>query len=196
MNDWQTSTIWLSFSKDSTILKRWSASSSRQAIRFRLSNWSKLSRSCARCSSTQIPGLLPQLQVVADAWFQVFPNNKGIDGKETVQLFIYGNHDMEGYTWGGTISSVGAETAQAQGIGRQAAAAWKQCFKEDYQPIWMKTIKGYHFIGAHWENQNHISGLADFLEEHNSELTADGKPFFYIQHPHPFLLRATSLSLA
>ena len=109
-------------------------------------------------------GLLPQLQVVANAWFQVFPNNKGLDGKETVQLFIYGNHDMEGYTWGGTISSVGAETAQAQGIGRQAAAAWKQCFKEDYQPIWMKTIKGYHFIGAHWENQNHISGLADFLE--------------------------------
>lgn len=130
-------------------------------------------------------GLLPQLQVVADAWFQVFPNNKGLDGKETAQLFIYGNHDVEGYTWGGTISSVGAETAQAQGIGRQAAAAWKQCFKEDYQPIWMKTIKGYHFIGAHWENQNHISGLADFLEEHNSELTADGKPFFYIQHPHP-----------
>ena len=130
-------------------------------------------------------GLLPQLQVVADAWFQVFPNNKGMDGKETAQLFIYGNHDVEGYTWGGTISSVGAETAQAQGIGRQAAAAWKQCFKEDYQPIWMKTIKGYHFIGAHWENQSHISGLADFLEEHNSELTADGKPFFYIQHPHP-----------
>ena len=130
-------------------------------------------------------GLLPQLQVVANAWFQVFPDNKGLDGKETVQLFIYGNHDMEGYTWGGTISSVGAETAQAQGIGRQAATAWKRCFKEDYQPLWMKTIKGYHFIGAHWENQNHISGLADFLEEHNAELTADGKPFFYIQHPHP-----------
>lgn len=55
MNDWQTSTIWLSFSKGSIILKRWSASSSRQAIRFRLSNWSKLSRNCARCSSTQIP---------------------------------------------------------------------------------------------------------------------------------------------
>ena len=130
-------------------------------------------------------GLLPQLQVVANAWFQVFPDNKGLDGKETVQLFIYGNHDMEGYSWGGTISSVGAETAQAQGIGRQAATAWKRCFKEDYQPLWMKTIKGYHFIGAHWENQNHISGLADFLEEHNAELTADGKPFFYIQHPHP-----------
>ena len=130
-------------------------------------------------------GLIPQLQVVADAWFQVFPDNKGLNGKETAQLFIYGNHDKEGYTWGSTISSVGAETAQAQGIGKKPAEVWEQCFKESYQPIWMKTIKGYHFIGAHWENQNHISGLSNFLQEHNAELTADGKPFFYIQHPHP-----------
>lgn len=130
-------------------------------------------------------GLIPQLQVVADAWFQVFPNNKGLNGKETAQLFIYGNHDTDGYTWGSTISSVGSETAQAQGIGKRRAEAWEQCFKEPYQPIWMKSIKGYHFIGAHWENQNHISGLADFLQKHDSELTADGKPFFYIQHPHP-----------
>jgi len=129
-------------------------------------------------------GLIPQLQVVADAWFQVFPDNKGLNGKETVKLFIYGNHDKEGYTWSSTISSVGSATAQAQGIGKQPAEVWEQCFKEDYQPIWMKTIKGYHFIGAHWENQNHISGLADFFQEHNAELTGE-KPFFYIQHPHP-----------
>lgn len=130
-------------------------------------------------------GLLPQLQVVADAWFQVFPKNKGLDGKRTEPLFVYGNHDVEAHTWGGTVKEVGKEVAEAQGIGPQRAKAWKQCFKEPYQPIWMKTIKGYHFIGAHWENQNHISGLADFLQEHNAELTADGKPFFYIQHPHP-----------
>ena len=130
-------------------------------------------------------GLLPELQIVADAWFKVFPKNKGLNGKRTERLFIYGNHDVEAYSWGGTINSVGAETAKAQGIGLQREKAWKQCFKEPYQPIWMKTIKDYHFIGAHWENQNHISGLADFLQEHHSELTADGKPFFYIQHPHP-----------
>lgn len=44
-------------------------------------------------------GLIPQLEVVANAWFQVFPDNKGLNGKETVQLFIYGNHDKEAYTW-------------------------------------------------------------------------------------------------
>ena len=130
-------------------------------------------------------GLLPQLQVVADAWFKVFPKNKGINGKRTEPLFVYGNHDVEAHTWGGTIKSVGKETAEVQGIGPQRAKAWKQCFKEPYQPIWMKTIKGYHFIGAHWQNQNNVPGLEEFLEKHNAELTADGKPFFYIQHAHP-----------
>ena len=130
-------------------------------------------------------GLLPQLQVVADAWFKVFPKNKGLNGKRTEPLFVYGNHDVEAYNWGGTIKSVGEEAAKAQGIGLQREKAWKQCFKEPYQPIWMKTIKGYHFIGAHWQNQNNVPGLAEFLQKHNAELTADGKPFFYIQHAHP-----------
>ena len=130
-------------------------------------------------------GLLPQLQTVADAWFKVFPKNKGLNGKRTEPLFVYGNHDVEAHTWGGTIKSVGKEVAEAQGIGLQRAKAWKKCFKEPYQPIWMKTIKGYHFIGAHWQNQNNVPGLAEFLEKHNAELTADEKPFFYIQHAHP-----------
>ena len=129
-------------------------------------------------------GLIPQLQVVADAWFKVFPKNKGLNGKRTEPLFVYGNHDVEAHTWGGTIQSVGKETAEAQAIGLQRAKVWKQCFKEPYQPIWMKTIKGYHFIGAHWHNQNNVPGLADFLQEHKGELTGE-KPFFYIQHAHP-----------
>lgn len=130
-------------------------------------------------------GLLPQLQVVADAWFQVFPDGKGLDGQEVAQLFIYGNHDMEAYSWGGTIRSVGKETAEAQGIGKRPAECWEQCFREKYEPLWMKTVKGYHFIGAHWENQQHISGLESFLKLHDKALRKGGKPFFYIQHPHP-----------
>lgn len=127
-------------------------------------------------------GLEPQLQVVANAWFQVFPDNKGLDGKLTEKLFIYGNHDVEGATWGGTINAVGAENAEKQSIGRRREEVWKKCFREDYTPIWMKTVKGYHFIGAHW-HPNNIPGLADFLAEHAQELGTE-RPFFYIQHPH------------
>lgn len=114
-------------------------------------------------------GLITQLQVVADAWYKVFPDNKGLDGKETVQLFIYGNHDVR--------------NNDAGGINPQRAAVWKQCFGEDYKNIWLKTIKGYHFIGAHWYNESNIPGLSTFLQQHNAELSGD-KPFFYIQHPH------------
>ena len=127
-------------------------------------------------------GLEPQLKVVADTWYSVFPNDEGLDGKHTERLFIYGNHDMEGYTWGGTIDSVGREAAEAQGIGKRPAEVWKKYFGEDYTPIWFKTIKGYHFIGAHW-HPNNIPGLAELIQLHAGELETE-KPFFYIQHPH------------
>ena len=127
-------------------------------------------------------GLEPQLKVVADTWYEVFPNDKGLDGKHTEKLFIYGNHDMEGYSWNSVISSVGSETAQEQGIGKRPAEVWKKYFGEDYTPIWFKTIKGYHFIGAHWHTNN-IPGLAELMQQHASELETE-KPFFYIQHPH------------
>lgn len=127
-------------------------------------------------------GLEPQLQQVANAWFKVFPRNKGLNGKRTEKLFIYGNHDVQAATWPGVINEVGAETADAQNIGKRPAEVWKKCFREEYNPIWMKTINGYHFIGAHWHDGN-IPGLSDFLQEHRQELQGE-HPFFYIQHPH------------
>ena len=123
-------------------------------------------------------GLEPQLQVVADTWFDVFPDGKLPDGSTVEQLFIYGNHDLEGFTW----NRPDKETAQAQGIGPHPDEVWKTCFREDYTPLWLKTVKGYHFIGAHW-HRNNIPGLQEFLKEHAEELSTD-RPFFYIQHPH------------
>ncbi len=123
-------------------------------------------------------GLEPQLKVVGDTWDAVFPKDKAPDGRHVEKLFIYGNHDMHGYTWG----HVDAETAKAQGIGLRPAEVWKKCFHEKYTPIWMKTVKGYHFIGAHWHNDN-IPGLEEFVEAHADKLKGE-RPFFYIQHPH------------
>ena len=61
-------------------------------------------------------GLEPQLQVVADAWYKVFPDNKGLDGKYTEKLFIYGNHDAQAANWGGTVSQYGADYVKQHGI--------------------------------------------------------------------------------
>ena len=123
-------------------------------------------------------GLEPQLQVVADTWYRVFPDDKAPDGRHVEKLFVYGNHDVEGYTW----NRPDAATAKAQGIGPRREQVWKTCFREDFAPIWFKTVKDYHFIGAHWHNSN-IPGLQDFLQQHAEELNNE-RPFFYIQHPH------------
>lgn len=123
-------------------------------------------------------GLEPQLQVVADAWYKVFPNDKMPDGTHVEKLFIYGNHDVDGYTW----NRPDAATAKKEGIGPRREEVWKTCFKEDYSPIWIKTVKGYTFIGAHW-HANNIPGLREFLQQHSKEVEGE-KPFFYIQHPH------------
>ena len=44
-------------------------------------------------------GLVAQLQCVADAWEKAFPGGRGAGGKPVEKLFIYGNHDIEGFKY-------------------------------------------------------------------------------------------------
>ena len=38
-------------------------------------------------------GLIKELNLVANAWKEIFPGNKGADGARVEPVFIYGNHD-------------------------------------------------------------------------------------------------------
>ena len=42
-------------------------------------------------------GLVEQLQNFATAWYKVFPNDKGADGRHVEKVFVCGNHDHEGF---------------------------------------------------------------------------------------------------
>ncbi len=119
-------------------------------------------------------GLIAQLQHVADAWEKAFPNGKGLGGKPVEKLFIYGNHDVGGSKYPKPEDTIAADRA----------AAWERVFKEPYAPIWKKTVKGYTFIGAHWDSWKGVSAIEPYMNEHAAELRGD-TPFFYIQHPHP-----------
>src|SRR5574344_2691695 len=46
-------------------------------------------------------GQVAQLQLVADSWYKVFPDDKGADGRHVETMFVYGNHDYEGYKYVG-----------------------------------------------------------------------------------------------
>ena len=45
-------------------------------------------------------GLVDQLELVAKAWFKVFPENRRPDGQPIEKLFVYGNHDVQGQARG------------------------------------------------------------------------------------------------
>ena len=112
-------------------------------------------------------GRASELKEIAAVWFDVFPEGCGVE-----KLFVSGNHDW----WG------------MKGVARMKAL-WEESWREPYESLWHKTVKGYHFLGQHWENYEPCTGapfdgLGPWLER-NGDLVRGRRPFFYVQHPHP-----------
>ena len=138
-------------------------------------------------------GLVKELQYVADAWFKVFPNDKAPDGRRVERLFVYGNHDYEGATYGDYAKKIWAdENERAKNVLRtDQKGNWERIFHEAYAPVYRKDVKGYAFIGGHW-TADHCRGKEELgIEGIDAFFTANAKsidpklPFFYYQHPHP-----------
>ena len=116
-------------------------------------------------------GLIKELNLVANAWKEIFPGNKGADGARVEPVFIYGNHDAA--SWGNKNVD--------QLINSDPAGVWKRAFGWDYSPVGIVDVKGYKFVTVNW---GHGKELPQFLEAHRNELKGS-KPFFYVQHIHP-----------
>lgn len=134
-------------------------------------------------------GLKRQLNWVSETWYKVFPKDKAPDGRHVEKLFVYGNHDLEGQNYGNLPDLAKTEDElkklrSEEAIVLDRAGNWKRCFHEKYQPIYIKDVKGYKFVGGHWNNSRSVAGLNEFFEAHRKELEGD-KPFFYFQHAHP-----------
>lgn len=131
-------------------------------------------------------GFYSQLALVAETWYDVFPGDKGSDGRHVEKLFVYGNHDREGYTYGNARGvKVTKEMIAEEAIWPRKEKVWQELFHEKWTPIYMKDVKGYKFIGGHWYSWTDMAGLAEFLQKVEGQLPTDGKPFFYFQHFHP-----------
>ena len=135
-------------------------------------------------------GMLNQLEPIGAAWFRVFPDGKSArDGRHVEQLFVYGNHDFEGqgyYKYATLYPD--RESFESFWIRRDPAKAWRDVFHEEYSPIWMKTVKGYQFVGAHWSLGKDPWGGIPEVEpwfRDNAAKIDRTKPFFFIQHIHP-----------
>ena len=136
-------------------------------------------------------GLLEELDAVARIWSSVFPDDKAPDGRRVERLFVYGNHDWEGYRYGGNAKGLFGEEWMSHTIRADLGAAWKRAFHEDYVPVWRKEVKGYTFVGGHWTADRCRSSEEIGVPEGAEWFNANGKtidpskPFFYLQHPPP-----------
>ena len=130
-------------------------------------------------------GRRSQLKIVADAWYGVFPDDRGSDGRHVEKLFIYGNHEMEAHLWS-ELSKQDKETIarEALGVGDNRKTAWEECFHEKFEEIWMKRVKGIPFIGAHYRYKDTSTDIEAYLRRHIGEIDVT-KPFFYFQHTIP-----------
>ena len=135
-------------------------------------------------------GMINQLECVGEAWFRVFPAGRStIDSRPVEQLFVYGNHDLEGQNYDQFAFRYFEKESFAEGqIRRDPAEAWEHVFHEKYQPIWLKEVKGYQFVGAQWtRNKNAWDGIPEvepWFRENAAKIDRT-KPFFFVQHCHP-----------
>ncbi len=141
-------------------------------------------------------GMVDQLEAVAQAWYSVFPEDRYPDGRPVEKVFVTGNHDYHGYLYGDFAEKLYPDMAErAKHVLRSDFAKfWKRIFHEDYKRFYCKNVRGYSFLGQHWDDGTGMEtkyGSCDFGVELKAFLDAKGStldpslPFFYVQHPHP-----------
>ena len=137
------------------------------------------------------------IMAVAQAWYSVFPEDRYPDGRPIEKVFVYGNHDWHGHNYGSHSTKLYPDVNERVKHILQADMAgwWKKAFHEDYSILYSKNIKGYTFIGCHWDRGSGFpkgdSGGVDpftllpaFMDKHGGDIDPT-LPFFYVQHPHP-----------
>ena len=141
------------------------------------------------CGDMADRSLSEELLSVGRAWDRVFPGNRAPDGHHVEKLFITGNHDWEGFTYGFNARRVFPDEAErARHIIRYDLKGWwDRAFHEEYRPIWLKEVNGYSFIGAGWlldrgTKGDFNPGLEAFYAVNAGRLDPS-RPFFHLQHP-------------
>ena len=119
-----------------------------------------------------------QLKMVADAWFEVFPNSKGADGERVEIIGCYGNRDFRQ----SSVTKPGQREREAAiSIFSHPNAIWQELFHDPIgDDVCVRYVKGYPVVVAHWRFQNKLDKFWPDLKKQFDP----SKTFFYVQHPH------------
>ena len=131
-------------------------------------------------------GQVEEMQAHADAWNRAFPNNRAPAGHEVVKLFVVGNHELRGSTYGGKGMFVrrlypDPEERARHVLASDMAGNWERIWGEKYEPVWHKVVKGFHFFGMQWGEDD--AAMADLVD--GTTGCEPPRPFFVLRHDYP-----------
>ena len=140
------------------------------------------------CGDFAHRGQVEEMLFHAQAWERVFPKNLAPDGHKVEKLFVTGNHDVEGATYGSFVAEnyPDPDVRAKHVLQTDMTDNWERIWGEKYEPVWHKEVKGYHFFGRNHSVSN--EELMSCLKKWSKALTeskARGRPFFYMQHFRP-----------
>ena len=123
------------------------------------------------------------LRFVSAAWNRVFPGGKAADGRKVEKLFCTGNHDCEGWCYPDMkrdmeVNGYADDTPIVKAPGG-VKHMWEETFAEPFEPIRVRTVKGYDFVSAEWG----AFRTTDKWMAENGKRFRYVKPFFFFQHP-------------
>jgi len=133
-------------------------------------------------------GRISQLKAFADAWHATFPGGKSSDNRKVELLIATGNHEFP--SWHGAWNKFTREQMLNESFQFEdnPKRIWDTFFGLKWEPFWRREVKGYTFIGAHWnaiyENGHFNKALEDYMKEQSGTIDPS-RPFFFTQHPHP-----------
>ena len=136
-------------------------------------------------------GQVAEMEFHATAWRKVFPNDLAPDGHKVERLFVAGNHDLDGSTYGiGELVKKlypDPEEFKKHVLCTDIAGNWQRIWGEPYSEVWHKVVKGYHFFGRHYAGKDFNACEARTLAlvkeiDAKCALAKDKKPFFHFSH--------------
>lgn len=126
------------------------------------------------CGDLIDAGTIPQLKALAASWNDVFPDNKGKDGKKVEKFFVCGNHEFA--LW----KPVEQQDPKFY-LQPRIAENWKEILGEEYAPVYHKCINSIHFIGVHWGWHSKPEVVEPVIEKVMKQVKP-GEPVFLCQH--------------
>ena len=136
-------------------------------------------------------GQVAEMEFHAAAWRKVFPKDLAPDGHKVERLFVAGNHDLDGSTYGiGELVKKlypDPEEFKKHVLCTDIAGNWQRIWGEPYSEAWHKVVKGYHFFGRHYAGKNFNACEAKTLAlvkevDAKCGLAKETKPFFHFSH--------------